>query len=71
MSNRTGCKYCEHSDTNRKNSNGEIRCTRYSMWVLEYDNICDEFYHKDLLVTLEDFNRLMKAMGRKSDYGIW
>lgn len=43
MSNITGCRYCGHSDTKRKNSEGKIRCRRYSQWVGELGTVCESF----------------------------
>ncbi len=43
----TKCANCKHSNLKRKNDIGEIRCTRYSMFISP-NNKCDSFYNKFL-----------------------
>ena len=67
MGSRLICRQCKHSDTNRKNSEGKIRCTRFSMWVSEFDDCCNAFFPKTRFGT-DDPNKYIITRGRKSGF---
>ena len=44
----TICSDCYYCKTDRKNKQGQVRCTRFSRYVNENDKTCKEFVGKCL-----------------------
>lgn len=41
------CRDCDYCKTDRKNEQGQVRCTRFSQWVNSNDKSCNEFFKGD------------------------
>lgn len=43
MSNARECRFCDHCDIKRQNSEGSIRCTKFSKWTNRF-SYCDSYH---------------------------
>ena len=50
------CLSCKHCDTSRKNDLGEVRCTKFSIFVKPSDN-CQYHSNKGLLNFAEELRK--------------
>ena len=55
------CMDCDYCDTNRKNEQGQVRCTRFSQFVNPDDINCEDYYDKEI----DKFYHIIKSLERK------